>query len=202
MSQFDVLSPSAAAFGRIAPTSRGRGAYMKLRTFGGACVEARSAAGARSGTVFGSGRSGERRKASSTARDAAPRRTSAQQLGRVRQHNPQQRGKRRGLRARRSRDADARLHPLRRKTRSAASSIRCSWPQSLQEGVVTLTATARVFSRRMPPFMPPLPLAAIAPSPRRGTGGVSSGRSDGVACRRCCRWRRGWTEIVALNRAT
>ena len=46
------------------------------------------------------------------------------------------------------------------------------------EGVVTLTATAQVFSRRMPPFMRPLPLAAIAPSPRRGTGGVSSGKSN------------------------
>jgi hypothetical protein len=36
------------------------------------------------------------------------------------------------------------------------------------------------FGRRMSPFMPPLPLAAIASPPRRGTGGVSSGRSDGV----------------------
>ena len=47
-------------------------------------------------------------------------------------------------------------------------------------GVVTLTASARAFSRRMPPFMPPLLLAAIAPSPRRGTGGVSSGKSNDV----------------------
>ena len=47
-------------------------------------------------------------------------------------------------------------------------------------GVVTLSASARAFSRRMPPFMPPLPLAAIAPSPWRGTGGVSSGKSNDV----------------------
>ncbi len=51
---------------------------------------------------------------------------------------------------------------------------------SVLSGIVTLTLTTRAFRRRMPPFMRPLLLAAIAPSPRRGTGGVSSGRSDDV----------------------
>lgn len=51
-------------------------------------------------------------------------------------------------------------------------------------------------------FMPKRSRAAIAPSPRRGTDEVCCGRSDGVACRRCCKWWRGWTEIVALNQAT
>ncbi len=51
-------------------------------------------------------------------------------------------------------------------------------------------------------FMPLRSHPAIAPSPRRGTVGVNGGRSDGVACRRRCKWRRGWTEIVALIRAT
>ncbi len=44
--------------------------------------------------------------------------------------------------------------------------------------------------------------AAIAPSLRYGTDEVYFGRSDGVACRRCCRWRSGLRGNVVLIRAT
>ncbi len=51
-------------------------------------------------------------------------------------------------------------------------------------------------------FMPQRSHPAIAPWPRRGTDEVYFGRSDGVACRRCCKWRRGLRENVVLIRAT
>ena len=70
------------------------------------------------------------------------------------------------------------------------------------KGIVTLTTHARAFSCRIPLFMLLLSPDAIAPSLRLGTDGVSGGKSDGVACRSCCRWRRGLRGNVALIQAT
>ena len=70
---------------------------------------------------------------------------------------------------------------------------------NLAGGVVTLTATTRAFSRPISWFMQQRSRPATAPSLQRGIDEVSSGRSDGVACRSCCRRRRGWTEIVVAD---
>ena len=66
------------------------------------------------------------------------------------------------------------------------------------EGIVTLTVSGQAFGRRVLAFMPQRSRAAIGQVLHHEIGEACFGRSDGVACRRCCRWRHGWRGNVAL----